>query len=50
MPNEWIKEGSENYFEKLMDRKVIAHVHLDWDFLMETKFKFSHVLEWMNCR
>ncbi|KAJ8437072.1 hypothetical protein Cgig2_002039 [Carnegiea gigantea] len=23
MPNEWFKEGSENYFEKLMDRKII---------------------------
>ena len=50
MSDDWFKEGSEEQFEKAMDRKMITCFHLDWDFFINAKFSFQHVLEQMNCR
>ena len=45
-----INEISEEYFEKLMVRKLIACVRLCYAFFMKPKFSFSCVLECMNFR
>jgi len=48
--DEYFKEGCKEYFEKLMDKKLVSCVQLDWDFFTNVKFGFSHVVERMNYR
>jgi len=48
MPDKRFKEGSEEYFEKLIDKKAIVYACLDWDFFRTTKFYFLHVFKQTN--
>jgi len=40
MPNEWLNEGNEEYFEKLIDIKMIVCVHRGWNLFMKEKLIF----------
>ena len=45
MPDKRFKEGSEEYFEKLIDKKAIVYACLDWDFFRNTEFYFFTCLQ-----